>query len=103
MNRSVIILLAFLLPLTNFGCGTVRNVQTGGEPYGGVRMKCYDWCGGGGQNAGFAAAVLWPFWLIDKPLCLVGDTVTLPYCLWSSLPDISPSPVNNPETKPLQQ
>lgn len=65
------------------GCATAKNIQNAGlrEPYGGVRMKCYDFFGGG-QNGGFAAAAFWPIWLVDKPFSFVGDTVTLPYTLW---------------------
>jgi uncharacterized protein YceK len=65
------------------GCGTIQNVERAdARVYGGFRMTCYEFCGGGGQNAGFATLVVWPFWLLDKPLSLVGDTLTIPYVIW---------------------
>ena len=77
MQRWIASLL-FCCALALSGCGTVQNLSHPGitQPDGGTCMKCYDWCGG--QNGGFAAAALWPFWLIDKPFCLVADTITLP-------------------------
>lgn len=81
MRRAIHVVL-ILSGAGGSGGATGMNVKyASGEPFGGTKMRCVDFCGGG-QNGGFAAAVLRPFWLADKPLSFVGDVVTLPYVLW---------------------
>ncbi len=64
------------------GCATALNVQDNDlrKPYGGFTMPVEDFFGGGpGGERG--AILFWPLWLLDKPLSLVGDTLTLPLTL----------------------
>jgi len=65
------------------GCATAINMQnaTMQKPYGGFTMPLDDFFGG--TEAGDYVAVRFcPIWLLDKPLSLFGDTITLPYTLW---------------------
>ena len=64
------------------GCATALNIQDASQhkPYGGVTMPLTEFSGGGAL-AEYSAFFLWPYWLIDKPLSLVADTLTLPYTL----------------------
>ncbi len=81
MRRAIHVVL-ILSVLSGTGCATGMNVKHANcKPFGGTKMNCVEFCGGG-QNGGFAAAVLWPLWLADKPLSFAGDVVTLPYVLW---------------------
>ena len=74
------------------GCGTVFNLQQGGPPYGGVceaaRQGQYN-AGQAGQGHcipplfDYTAAGYW--FAVDLPLSAVGDTVTLPLTVPSSL------------------
>jgi uncharacterized protein YceK len=79
------LLFAMTLGLTfaGLGCATALNIQdaTLCKPYGGVTMPITQFFGN--NEASEAASVLfWPWWLFDKPLSLVGDTLTLPYILY---------------------
>ena len=73
MRRTLTTLFLVPLALTITGCGTVFNFYDPGGPkqiYGGVLMDC-----------GFAADCLKrdaPPLLIDVPLSIIGDTLTLP-------------------------
>jgi uncharacterized protein YceK len=65
------------------GCATAINMQDAAmrKPYGGFTMSPDDFFGG--SEAGeYVVVRFWPMWLLDKPLSLVADTVTLPYTLW---------------------
>lgn len=74
---------ALVAAVAGSGCATARNVEKASPtPFGGTTMSCYDYLGGGGQNTGFACAVMWPLWLLDKPCSFAGDVVTLPYVIW---------------------
>ncbi len=108
--RRLILFALSLAPLGGGGCATVKNVcEPEPKPFGGTTMPCYDFLGGG-QNAGFAAGVLWPLWLADKPLAFVGDVLTLPYVMWARdhesrrpLPVIAlPAPHNDGPPKNLR-
>jgi hypothetical protein len=65
------------------GCATALNMQDVSlrKPYGGFTMPVDDFFGG--EPAGeYTAVRFWPLWLLDKPLSLCADTLTLPYVLW---------------------
>lgn len=83
MRRKVLIAIAFAASLAG-GCATALNLQDESlrKPYGGFTMSVADFFGGG--DFGEASSILyWPMWLIDKPFSLLGDTVALPYTLWT--------------------
>jgi uncharacterized protein YceK len=75
--------LVLALTLVGGGCATALNLQDESlrKPYGGFTMHLADFYGGGdfGELSGI---LFWPVWLVDKPLSLAADTVTLPYTLW---------------------
>jgi len=87
MGRYVGSLLA-CCALVLTGCGTVQHLSNSPDrvrPYGGTRMCCHEWFGSSkGQYAAMAGLYFWPFYLVDKPLCVVADTLTLPYTLRAS-------------------
>jgi hypothetical protein len=74
--------LATILAITS-GCATAINTQNAAlcKPFGGVTMSLTDFFGGGSMSDP-VSLLFWPIWLVDKPLSLVGDTITLPYTLW---------------------
>ena len=74
----VTIVLASLL-----GCGTIHNLETERKPYGGVVRDCL--CTVHGNWLFVGPEMPAPIGLIDIPFSLVGDTVTLPITLYSSL------------------
>jgi hypothetical protein len=76
------LLLATILAIPSGGCATAINTQDAAlcKPFGGVTMPLTDFFGGSMSDA--VALLFWPIWLVDKPLSLVGDTLTLPYTLW---------------------
>ena len=96
MHRRFLVALLLLLPVAGNGCATALNMQdeTLRKPYGGFSMPISEFFGGGdfGELGG---VLFWPLWLVDKPLSLFADTVTLPYTLWvqhdRSLPQAPPS------------
>lgn len=92
MRRTFFVALALGL-MTGLGCATALNVQNDSlrKPYGGVTMPLFEFCGGN-QSTEHGALVLFPFWLLDKPLSLLADTLTLPYTLWPR--QDSPPPAN---------
>jgi uncharacterized protein YceK len=96
MNRRVAIWLAAALVISAGGCATAINLQeaTKQKPYGGFTMPLDDFFGGA-EAGDYVLLRFWPLWLLDKPLCLFGDTVTLPYTLWLQraawLPSTSPT------------
>lgn len=81
MRRNL--LLATILAIPSGGCATAINTQDAAlcKPFGGVTMPLTDFFGGGSMSDS-VALLFWPIWLVDKPLSLVGDTLTLPYTLW---------------------
>lgn len=75
--------LAAALVLSIGGCATAINLQDTRQqkPYGGFLMPLDDFFGG--EEAGdYVSFRFWPIWLVDKPLSLFGDTISLPYVLW---------------------
>jgi len=88
--------------IAGLGCATALNIQDASlsKPYGGVTMPLVEFSGGG-ELSEYSALILWPFWLLDKPLSLLADTLTLPYTLWAprdsesttyrQIPKLSPS------------
>ncbi len=84
MRRTLLLAMALGLTVAGTGCATALNVQDASlrKPYGGVAMPLNDFFGGG-DSADYASLLLWPFWLVDKPLSLFADTLTLPYILWA--------------------
>lgn len=84
MRRMLLLAMALGLIVESMGCATALNVQDASlcKPYGGVTMPLFMFSGGG-ELAESAALFLWPYWLLDKPLSLFADTLTLPYTLWA--------------------
>jgi hypothetical protein len=82
VRRKLLFSLVLGLVGGNVGCATALNVQDASlrKPYGGVSMSLFQFSGGG-ELADSAALFLWPIWLLDKPLSLFADTLTLPYTL----------------------
>jgi uncharacterized protein YceK len=99
-------MLLFAMALTTAsgaaGCATAINIQdaTLQKPYGGVTMSPADFFGGG-QISESVAVLYWPLWLVDKPLSLVGDTLTLPYTLWVRRAAWLPEKPHNVESQRL--
>lgn len=75
--------LASALTVASLGCATALNMQDEKlrKPYGGFTMPIIDFFGNT-ESSESAALLFWPVWLIDKPLSLFGDTLTLPYILY---------------------
>ena len=65
------------------GCGTTANLHEERKPYGGVVRDCL--CTVHGNWLFVGPEMPAPIGLIDIPFSLVGDTVTLPITLYSSL------------------
>jgi len=82
--RMLLWAMAAGLMVTSMGCATALNVQDASlrKPYGGVTMPLVVFSGNG-EMAESAEIFLWPFWLLDKPLSLFADTLTLPYISWA--------------------
>lgn len=82
------------LAVVGSGCATALNVQDAAlrKPYGGVTMRLTDFFGGGesGEFSDYGAMFFWPFWVLDKPLSFVGDTLSLPYTLYAQRNTQSP-------------
>jgi uncharacterized protein YceK len=74
--------LAVVLIASAGGCATAINLQQADmrKPYGGFTMPLDDFFGGG-EAGDYVRVRFWPIWLLDKPLSLAGDTLTLPYTL----------------------
>lgn len=101
MRRAIKVALILSL-VSGSGCATGMNVkQANCEPFGGTKMSCVNFSGGG-QNGGFAAGIMWPLWLADKPLSLAGDVVTLPYVLWQR-EEMRKHPAPKEEARPDRQ
>lgn len=96
MRRMFLFALASWLTVACLGCATALNIQdaTLRKPYGGFTMPILDFFGNT-ESSESAAFLFWPVWLIDKPLSLFGDTLTLPYILY--VRHDSQSPVQNPQ------
>jgi len=93
------------------GCGTVKNLQGDGTPYGGVgtdaraaAVAWQDWSQPSGacippafdlMRAGYLTAV-------DLPLSAVGDTLTLPFTIIAALqnPPTAGTPTPQPRALP---
>lgn len=74
--------MALLLMVASTGCATALNIQDAEmcKPYGGVTMSLYEFTGGN-ELSEYSSVILWPIWLLDKPLSLFADTLALPYTL----------------------
>ena len=85
------------LTVAGTGCATALNVQDDSlrKPYGGFVMPLTEFFGGG-ESAEYASLLFWPFWLLDKPLSLVADTLTLPYTLYPQRDTQSPPKSQSP-------
>ncbi|MGH7170475.1 MAG: YceK/YidQ family lipoprotein [Gemmataceae bacterium] len=85
MRQRLLLAMALGWTVVGTGCATALNVQDASlrKPYGGVTMPITDFFGGGesGESAEYSSLFFWPFWLMDKPLSLFADTLTLPYTL----------------------
>jgi uncharacterized protein YceK len=84
MMRTQVIAVGMLCALS--GCGTMENLSGSGGVYGGVRDDASIIAGcltPGDKETGNAAAdlVVATLLLVDLPLSLIGDTVTLPLSL----------------------
>ncbi len=93
--------LTTILAFAGSGCATAINTQDAAmrKPFGGVTMSLTDFFGGGPMSD-TVSLLFWPIWLVDKPLSLVGDTLTLPYTLWVQRDTRSPPP--GPSADPEQ-
>ena len=91
--------MALGLTVVGSGCATALNIQDASrcKPYGGVAMPLTEFFGGGesGEASEYSALFFWPFWVLDKPLSLFADTLTLPYTL--HVQQSTASPPKNPE------
>ena len=98
MRRVLLVGMALALAIAGAGCATALNMQDAAlqKPYGGFLMKPDEFFGGG--HMGECSAILfWPMWLLDKPLSLAADTITLPYVLWHKRDDwYPPEPSKEP-------
>jgi uncharacterized protein YceK len=83
MSPGRVACLAAVLLASAGGCATAINMQQADmrKPYGGVTMPLDDFFGGG-EAGDYVLVRFWPIWLLDKPLSLAADTLTLPYTLW---------------------
>jgi uncharacterized protein YceK len=95
------------------GCGTIRNMNDQREVFGGVKIdnevgvKYRDRQPKDGENDAVNAA-RWAATVVDLPLTVVGDTLTLPVILyWQSQttadkrnPSPAPSPPPSPPAAP---
>jgi uncharacterized protein YceK len=73
-----------MLVLASFlGCGTIDNLEEERKPYGGVVRDCL--CTVHGNWLFVGPEMPAPMGLIDIPFSVVGDTVTLPITMYSSL------------------
>jgi uncharacterized protein YceK len=103
MRRRWLVAVVLALALAGGGCATALNLQdeVQRKPYGGFTMPIADFFGSGdfGEVGGI---LFWPLWLVDKPLSLFGDTITLPYTLWVRRGAASPQtqPSTPSEQKP---
>jgi uncharacterized protein YceK len=82
VRRMLHLAMALGLTFVGLGCATALNLQDASlrKPYGGVTMPILEFFGNN-ESSEYAAVFFWPWWLIDKPLSLVGDTLSLPYLL----------------------
>lgn len=69
------------------GCGTVRNLHEQKEPYGGVKIDNevgvkYRERRPADDEYDIVNAARWAATVVDLPLSVVGDTLTLPYVLY---------------------
>src|SRR5262245_5019746 len=80
----LVLTVAHGLMVAGVGCATAMNMEDNSQrkPYGGVTMPLFEFTGDG-DLAEYRALLLWPYWVLDKPLSLFADTLTLPYILWS--------------------
>jgi len=104
VRRRLLFTMALGLTLAGSGCATALNVQDDAlrKPYGGVTMRLTDFFGGSesGPFSEYAALFFWPFWVVDKPLSFIGDTLTLPYTLHAQRNDQSPPTSQGPQSTP---
>jgi hypothetical protein len=91
--------LAFGLTIASLGCATALNMQDEKlrKPYGGFTMPIVDFFGNT-ESSEAAALLFWPVWLIDKPLSLFGDTLTLPYVLYVRRDTQTPVQIRRPQS-----
>jgi len=84
VRRTFLLAMSLGLMIAGLGCATALNIQDASlrKPYGGVTMPLFEFSGGG-ELAEYSALILWPFWVLDKPLSFLADTLTLPYTLWA--------------------
>lgn len=96
MRRILLTVMALGMMIACAGCASALNLQNDSlrKPYGGVTMSLFDFSGGG-EAAEYAGLFLSPYWLIDKPLSFLADTLTLPYTLWAKQ-----NPPSSPNTYP---
>ena len=77
--KRVVAIGALLFALT--GCGTVENFTDGcagrTKPYGGTQIAVDRF----GKARDAELALKGSLWLADMPLCVIGDTLTLPLAL----------------------
>ena len=120
MSRIVLTMMCAVLA---GGCGTLtnqsernwadlRNAHTSNRAYGGIRtdfenIDRYYLSDDGKPIEGQMA--LWNFMTLDLPLCLVSDTILLPYDMWATLsgkaqttPGIGVSDYLNPSSTSLR-
>jgi uncharacterized protein YceK len=83
MGRGMTACLMAALAVSLGGCATSINMQDAAmqKPYGGFTMPLEDFFGGN-EAGDYVTMRFFPIWLLDKPLSLFGDTITLPYTLW---------------------
>lgn len=104
MRRKLLVAMVLGLTVASMGCAATLNVQDASrcKPYGGVAMPLTEFFGGdeSGEAAEFGAFLFWPFWLLDKPLSFVVDTLTLPYTLYVQRDTLFPA--RKPRAKPTR-
>jgi hypothetical protein len=95
----LLLALASGLTVASLGCATALNIQdaTMQKPFGGVTMPILDFFGNT-ESSESAALLFWPVWLIDKPLSLFGDTLSLPYILYVRRDAPLPMQKQNPQS-----
>jgi uncharacterized protein YceK len=101
VRRGLVFTIALGLTVGGSGCATALNIQDASlrKPYGGVTMPITEFFGGNesGEAAEYAALFFWPFWVLDKPLSLFADTLTLPYTLYAQRTPQSPPKDQGPQ------
>lgn len=102
MRQWLLLAMAVGLTVAAMGCATALNLQdaTLRKPYGGATMPITEFFGGSesGVSAEYGALFFWPFWLLDKPLSFLGDTLSLPYTLYVQRNAQTPPKEQNPQS-----